>query len=128
VQLLLVAPGAVLIFSLHSGHAGGVTEVGGLVRAFSAQILYHLYCTRIHDVEIRPLLVVQTPYCKSVNTAQTIHQFGTHLIKLVSRGPPAKVGVVGDQGEGVGALGHLLGGAAPPLPGDAVHHGQAGHG
>ena len=63
------------------------------------------------------LYLFRKPDSEAVYASKTVHQLGTHLVDVLLAGAPAKVRVLGDQGEWVRALGHLRG-RAPVVPTD----------
>ena len=126
---LLVLCGALLVVLPHPLHAGGVSEVLGLVGTVPAEVLYHLDDAAVEHVEVVPLVTVQTPHyriqremlrqmtylyintCESVYTDEAVHQLGADGEELLLAGAPAQVLVVGQAGQGVGTPGHQAGGA-----------------
>lgn len=110
-ESLLVVSGAVLVLLSDPPHAGSMCEVVGLVGTGSTQVLYHLDNSTVEQVEVIPLLSVQTPHGEGVDAGQAVHQLGADGKELLAAGAPAQVPVVRELSQGVGTAGHQAGGA-----------------
>jgi len=91
----MVAAG--VIFFLHLSHTRSMPQVGLLIWARPAEVLYDLGGARVQAVEVYPLLPVKADPCVAINTSQSVHQLRAHLLELIFARGKCEVLVVRDH-------------------------------
>jgi len=96
-HLVLVMVTAGVIFFLYLSHTRGMAQVGLLIWARPAEVLYDLGGARVQAVEVCPLLPVKADPCVAVDASQPVHQLRTHLLELIFACGKCEVLVVCDH-------------------------------